>query len=435
MNMKKRTYKLIVDFLLGALWIILTCYSFTGALLHEWLGVGSVVLLALHLFLNRKWIAGVTRRIFHTKFCITTVLYFCSILLFLSFITTIISGLLMSKVLLPNLNIGNHMVWKVLHVWASYISLILMGIHVGLHWKLILTHIRTLFHRDHATKIGRIIGNGLAVLIMIYGIKSSANMYLPTFQQTGNRSNGSSNEAGDTDENAQTITTTQEEVNKDTTTSSSSTSISEAPQDGESLDDFLDRLVCTGCGRHCPLSAPRCGTGEGQASEATAVYQNYQNGVKTESSDSSSASEEKSNSSSDTSSQAQDNNNTSGQSNVAKGGNAKGENNENDRNLPTPPDGNGKGERNGKFRGGPPSDSPNGNGESQNANGSQNETARGVPSKEHKSTNSSTAGMIAEKTSIMGLYIAGTYYILEVIDYKKKKKILETKALEEKTTL
>lgn len=55
--------------------------------------------------------------------------------------------------------------------------------------------------------------------------------------------------------------------------------ISQTIEEGESQDDYLGRLICTGCGKQCSLLNPRCGKGQMQAQEAIEYYdQNVENG-------------------------------------------------------------------------------------------------------------------------------------------------------------
>lgn len=39
-----------------------------------------------------------------------------------------------------------------------------------------------------------------------------------------------------------------------------------------SAEEYLSKLFCTGCSKHCPLSSPRCGKGEEQAETALEEY-------------------------------------------------------------------------------------------------------------------------------------------------------------------
>lgn len=38
------------------------------------------------------------------------------------------------------------------------------------------------------------------------------------------------------------------------------------------LEDYVGKLTCTGCGKHCPLTAPQCGIGDQQYEQAVTTY-------------------------------------------------------------------------------------------------------------------------------------------------------------------
>jgi hypothetical protein len=40
----------------------------------------------------------------------------------------------------------------------------------------------------------------------------------------------------------------------------------------ETLQEFLSKLTCTACGKHCPLTSPRCAKGQAQVEAATETY-------------------------------------------------------------------------------------------------------------------------------------------------------------------
>lgn len=42
----------------------------------------------------------------------------------------------------------------------------------------------------------------------------------------------------------------------------------------DGLEEYLSKLVCTGCGRRCPLTDPQCRKGESQAQRATEEFYN-----------------------------------------------------------------------------------------------------------------------------------------------------------------
>lgn len=46
-----------------------------------------------------------------------------------------ISGIFISRVVFPNINVGNEQWFKVSHISVSFLVLILVAAHIGLHWQ------------------------------------------------------------------------------------------------------------------------------------------------------------------------------------------------------------------------------------------------------------------------------------------------------------
>jgi len=51
-----------------------------------------------------------------------------------------------------------------------------------------------------------------------------------------------------------------------------------------SLAEYIGKLFCTACGKHCPLTAPQCGIGSSQYQQAFALYENTVSSASVESS-------------------------------------------------------------------------------------------------------------------------------------------------------
>lgn len=259
----KRNFKMPLDILMTVGMILLMNLFVTGVLLHEILGLFLFLLIIIHNLLNYQWIRAVTRNFFRpairTK---TRIMYFLNLLLFISMAVTMVTGILISKELFQFSLEGNQTrLASALHKSTAYISLILISIHIGMHWSTIMTKVRKGLHLNQESRVRTIAARAVAVLIMLMGIKSSAdkdvigNVVSPfTSQNTsstepriGNFQKGSrpSLDAANT-----------------TATSTSS----------PSLEEYLSGLNCTGCHRHCPLSSPQCGIGDQQAAEAETSY-------------------------------------------------------------------------------------------------------------------------------------------------------------------
>ena len=176
----KQKKKILFDILLLALWAILMVYSLTGAYWHEILGLTLFVLTTAHLLINRRWLCAVTRRIFKTKFSITTVNYIVDALLLIFTLFTMASGVLVSIALFPLLASDNIELWVFLHGWSAYLSMVLVSVHIGLHLKAIAAHLRLNRLRGPFRALYHLIAAGLVT----YGLLASVRYPYPVYQHT-----------------------------------------------------------------------------------------------------------------------------------------------------------------------------------------------------------------------------------------------------------
>jgi hypothetical protein len=114
--------------------------ALTGDSIHEWFGLAFASALMIHVLLHWDWAVKVAaqffRKLFHTSrlsFLLNTGLLVC-------FITILLSGLMISRSILPVLGIqvANNPSWRFLHSFSADLALLLVGLHVALHWKWIL---------------------------------------------------------------------------------------------------------------------------------------------------------------------------------------------------------------------------------------------------------------------------------------------------------
>ncbi|SFB23314.1 MULTISPECIES: DUF4405 domain-containing protein [unclassified Bacillus (in: firmicutes)] len=107
-----------------------------GLAFHEIAGLVIVAPFIVHILLNAEWVKKVTYKLFDRKLPAKTRFgYFLNILLLIAMIFVIVSGILISHVVFPNINIANEPWFKVSHISVSFLTLLLVGLHVGLHWQ------------------------------------------------------------------------------------------------------------------------------------------------------------------------------------------------------------------------------------------------------------------------------------------------------------
>jgi Domain of unknown function (DUF4405) len=111
-------------------------YGFTGIAIHEWLGIAIGVALLFHLTLHWDWVIRTTRRIFsprgHDK-----LIWIVNLALMLAMVFCVFSGILASRVALPQMHIylNEGPFWLRMHILTAKFTLVLVPVHLALRWR------------------------------------------------------------------------------------------------------------------------------------------------------------------------------------------------------------------------------------------------------------------------------------------------------------
>lgn len=111
--------KLIVDILMFILMLLEFSRMYMPTILHEIFGITLLLLVILHLILNKNYLKSIDKGKYNLK---RTIMLITNILLIISFFLSILFGILSSQDLLKFMNIGNMNIIS-LHKTISYISL------------------------------------------------------------------------------------------------------------------------------------------------------------------------------------------------------------------------------------------------------------------------------------------------------------------------
>lgn len=142
MSVSSRT-NLIFDSIVFLAFLVLANPDMTGMSIHEWLGVAFLAALLTHLVLHWEWIVSVTASFFK-KLWHTSRLNYVVNLLFLVLMTgALFSGLMISESVLAFLGISieRNPVWEGLHHTLSDATVLVLGLHLALHWKWIVNNL------------------------------------------------------------------------------------------------------------------------------------------------------------------------------------------------------------------------------------------------------------------------------------------------------
>lgn len=131
----KRKLKVIIDFLMTVLLLLLMAFQITGQEFHEWFGAGMLVLFLVHNILNFKWY----RSLFKGRYSITRVLQvIINFAVLFSMLCLAYSGIVMSNYVFDFVSIRGQMALvRQMHMAASYWGFVLMGVHFGFHWSMV----------------------------------------------------------------------------------------------------------------------------------------------------------------------------------------------------------------------------------------------------------------------------------------------------------
>lgn len=135
---------LLVDLALFAAFLIAASPHFTGVTIHEWLGTALGATVITHLLLHWQWLVAVTRRFFHVPWS-SRINYILNTLLFIAFTVIIFTGLMISEALLPlfGIQLPQGFIWHRVHSLASDAAVLIVGLHVALHWRWIVHALST----------------------------------------------------------------------------------------------------------------------------------------------------------------------------------------------------------------------------------------------------------------------------------------------------
>jgi len=163
---RKIILKIIIDVCMTVCLLFLMPYSLLGETLHEWLGIVMFVLFVTHHVLNRKWMAAVTKGKYTPFRIVQTLIVFVMLVLMLG---SMVSGVLLSNHIFRVVRIaGSSMAARQVHMFCAYFGMLVMSVHLGLHWNMVVNMTGKLFLYPSAKRTW--IARAIAILLAGYGV-------------------------------------------------------------------------------------------------------------------------------------------------------------------------------------------------------------------------------------------------------------------------
>jgi len=155
-----------------------------GLAFHEIAGLVIGGVFFIHVLLNGRWVKNVTLKLFDSKLPFKVKFnYFLNLLLLVTMAFVIVSGIFISRVVFPSINIGNEQWFKVTHMSVSYLALVLVAIHVGLHWNWVVNTCKNIMKRKEKKPIlGLVAKVTVAGLLIVGGYQMYSSHFIMHLQ-------------------------------------------------------------------------------------------------------------------------------------------------------------------------------------------------------------------------------------------------------------
>lgn len=159
--------KIAVDVLMAAGMLFMSGYHLWGDIAHEWVGAGIFALFIVHHILNLNF----CKNLFTGKFSAYRItLIIVDFLALASMLALMYSGITMSRHVFTFLKIESGLALaRRLHILGSYWGILIMGLHLGLHWSMFLNAVDKKLKIKSASKIRNVICFSAGALIACYG--------------------------------------------------------------------------------------------------------------------------------------------------------------------------------------------------------------------------------------------------------------------------
>lgn len=162
--------KLVIDFTMTVLMLVEMAYPFTGNMVHELVGISLFVLFIVHNILNRRWYQTIFKGKMNARRILNITV---NLLLIVTMVVLMISAIPISRTVFAFISINSGLIVRQIHTLAAYWGLILISVHLGMHWGMIIGGVRKMTGITDISPILTIIFRVFVVLIVVYGVQAS----------------------------------------------------------------------------------------------------------------------------------------------------------------------------------------------------------------------------------------------------------------------
>jgi hypothetical protein len=161
--------RLVLDFVAAGLLLAALAYNLMGNLVHEIVGTAMFALLIGHNLFNRQWYGTVLKGRPEPRTLITRGI---NLSLLVSMLTLLVTSAIISQAVFSFLPLSSTVSARQIHTMVGYLALLIVAVHLGLHWTMIMGVARRLLRITGENRIRTIVMRILAAGIAACGLQS-----------------------------------------------------------------------------------------------------------------------------------------------------------------------------------------------------------------------------------------------------------------------
>ncbi|WP_139796163.1 DUF4405 domain-containing protein [Sporomusa malonica] len=151
--------------------LLIMDYRFTGNAFHEIGGVVFALLFVFHNVLNRRWYEVFFKGRQSLRRVLTTLV---NLFLVVTMVTVFVTGALISVTVFAPLDMrSENLFMHDMHQGAAFVSFILIAIHLGMHWEILMSKLKNWLHIDVSSLGWVFMSRIISSVVIIYGIYAS----------------------------------------------------------------------------------------------------------------------------------------------------------------------------------------------------------------------------------------------------------------------
>ena len=161
--------RLVLDFVAAGLLLAALAYNLMGNLVHEIIGTAMLVLLLGHNLFNRRWYGTVLKGRPEPRQLITKGV---NLSLLVSMLALLVTSVIISQAVFSVLPLSSSVGARQIHTMVGYLALLIVAVHLGLHWTMIMGVVRRLLKVTEENCLRTIMLRILAAGVAVFGVQS-----------------------------------------------------------------------------------------------------------------------------------------------------------------------------------------------------------------------------------------------------------------------